>query len=72
MKQAGVSDAVVSAMLATEGGNRPPVYYVADPWWPDYAPWSVGLDFGFYAPYYRVYSPVHVRRVYVGGRLYRR
>jgi len=57
LKEAGVSDAVVMAMLRTESRG----YWRGDGWYsPWYSPWYVGFDFDFYAPYHRYYVPMYV------------
>lgn len=61
LKEAGVSNDVIMAMLRTEDGG----YARVCPdgcYWPYHSPWYLGLDFGFYAPYYRPYAPVYVGR----------
>lgn len=74
LQQAGVSNEVVGAMLRTEDAHRTPEYYgyygapwwpyysYGDPWWPGRPAWSLGLDFGYYRPYYHAYRPFHARR----------
>ncbi len=50
LKEAGVSNDVVLAMLRTEDSDHGggPAYY-----WPYYDPWYWDFDFGFYYPYPR-------------------
>jgi hypothetical protein len=77
LKEAGVSNEVVMAMLRTEDkgyarGHRD----LYD--WPYYAPSYFGLDFDFYAPYHYGYSPIYAGRGYgytgfgQRGHVYRR
>ncbi len=58
LKEAGVSNDVVLAMLRTEDSGHAGVYRDSYYWWPYYSPWSWDFDFDFYAPYYHT---VHVR-----------
>ena len=55
LREAGVSDRVVLAMLSTEDRDRWAAYRYG-PWWPYYSPWFVDFDFGYYAPYYHPYD----------------
>jgi hypothetical protein len=73
LKQAGVSNDVIAVMLRTEntekkssapnyygngsGADDDYGYYDPDSWWVYDPQWELGFDFGFYAPYYRVYGP---------------
>ncbi len=75
LRDAGVSDEIVSAMLATEDQNgHGPYYYPYYPYYP-YDPYyypyvprvTVGLGFGFCRGYYgHRFYPVH--RAFVSGR----
>ena len=71
LKEAGVSNEVVAAMLQTEDRSPAPASTTCDPWWPYGPPWYVGFDFDYYAPYHRVYAPFHVRELYPGRRFVR-
>jgi hypothetical protein len=62
LKQAGVSDEVISAMLYTEkreGGSSYYGGYYGGYYWPPYPRVIVGLGFGHYAPYYGGYWGPH-------------
>jgi hypothetical protein len=52
LREAGVSNDVVVAMLRTEDSGHPAAYRDGY-YWPYYSPWYLGLDFDFYAPHYR-------------------
>jgi len=61
LKEAGVSNGVVVAMLRTEDSDRAGAYR-GGYYWPYYSPWYLGLDFDFYAPYFRAHGPVYLGR----------
>jgi len=63
LREAGVSNDVISAMLRTENRDRYYAYH-DDYFWPYYSPWYLDFDFGYYGPYYHGYAPLYIGRGY--------
>ena len=61
LKEAGVSDDVVMAMLRTEDRFHAGAYQ-GGYYWPYYSPSYADLDFGFYDPTYWAHAPIFVGR----------